>query len=185
MKKVLSLLNGIKIERQNIDFSSDENFVAIKGYACHFGEANLNHEIVGASSFDDFFEKLKNAGIMPGFNYMHTDTIIGGWDALTPDEIGLFAEGRLCKRSRFVTDELLPLMEAGFCNYLSTEGFVNWDDMIWNEDNDNYVATKFNLVRISIVDVPADIRQNELSLNAVALRRKLNNKPQHNKRKFY
>lgn len=183
MKKVLSLLNGIKIERTNIDFTSDENFVAIKGYACHFGEANLNHEIVGASSFDDFFEKLKNAGIMPGFNYMHTDTIIGGWDALTPDEIGLFAEGRLCK-TEFVRNELLPLMEAGFCNYLSTEGFVNWEDMIFNEDNDSYVATQFNLVRISIVDVPADIRQQELSLNAMALRRKMKNQT-HNKRKFY
>lgn len=181
----LWLMNGIKIERANIDTTSDEKFATIKGYACHFGVANENLEIVTADSFDNFFEKLAKAGIMPGFNFMHSpDTIIGGWDKLTPDATGLFAEGRLLKESAFVRNEVLPLMEAGFCNYLSTEGFVPWDAVDWNESDDTYTAKQFNLIRIALVDVPADLRQSELAVNAVTLERRKNLKNEPKRKSF-
>lgn len=146
---------------------NEDGTIPIKGYACHFGVANLNHEIVTKDSFDKGFEVMKRAGIMPTLNYMHTGEIIGVTDLLKPDDKGLWLEGRIVKTA-FVRDTLIPLMDAGTMNCLSTEGFVTrWTTQ---EDSDNYIADEFTLLRVSVVDIPADMSA-IFSRNAITLER--------------
>ena len=169
------ILNAVKINRSDVDYLSDEKVVAIKKtYACHFGGANENGEIVNADSFDDMFLKMQSNGMMPSLNYMHTDTIIGAWTDLVPNTVGLQATGYLAKGCWDVKERILPLMDAGVPFYLSTEGFVPYDAMSFN-DNGTYTARRFDLIRISLVDVPADFAQKELQrANAIELHRRMN-----------
>lgn len=167
------MLNAVKLNRESIDAMSDENVVAIKKtYACHFGTANENNEIVTKDSFDAMFKKMQGNGMMPSLNYMHTDTIIGAWTDLVPNSVGLQATGYLAKNNWDVRERILPLMDAGVPFYLSTEGFVPWDAMEWAKDGASYTCKQFDLIRISLVDVPADFQQKELErTNAIELHR--------------
>ena len=163
--------NGVKLERSNVDTKSSEDFIFVKGYACHFGKANLNGEIVTKDSFDAFFNVLKESSVMPSINFQHDPTeIIGGWDKLEPKDDGLWVEGRICKKVKRVQDTILPLMEAGMLNWLSTEGFVDLDSLEFNDDG-TYTVKDFMLCRISLVDVPADLNAT-VEHNAVTLERK-------------
>jgi len=170
------MLNALALSRENVDYEGDENVIKLKKtYACHFGKANMNGEIVTKDSFDAMFSAMKETegGIMPSMNWMHDpNCIIGTWTDLTPDDNGLMVEGFIAKKQWDVQNRILPLMEAGVPLYLSTEGFVDWNDMIWDEEAGVYTAKKFYLVRISLVDVPADFQQNAIITNALELHRR-------------
>lgn len=167
-------LNSVKLAKADVDAMSDERVVAIKQtYACHFGGANENGEIVTRDSFDEMFKKYKatDGGIMPSMNWQHDPScIIGTWTDLEPNTVGLRVNGYMAKGVWDVQNRILPLLDAGVGLYLSTEGWVPWDSMEWNDDG-TYKASRFDLLRISIVDIPADFRQREVVANAIALHR--------------
>lgn len=169
-------LNAIALAKENVDYKGDENVIKLnKTYACHFGKANMNGEIVTKDSFDDGFAAMKETGggIMPSINWQHDpNCIIGTWTDLTPDDTGLMVEGYIAKKQWDVQNRILPLIEAGVPLYLSTEGFVGWDDMIVDNETGIYTAKRFLLVRISLVDVPADFQQDAIITNAIELHRK-------------
>lgn len=175
------VFNAVRLERKNIDFDSDDKYVYVKGYACHFGEPNANGEIVTQDSFDNLFADMNKTGIMPAFNFMHRPIPVGVWDKIEPDETGLYVEGRLVKGSQFVRENVLPLLDAGACSYLSTEGYV-YDGYNVEGDAYTYVATDFRLIRISLVDVPADFKQSEVNANAISLTRKKKDEHKHNRK---
>ena len=163
-------LNAISLSREAI--VEEENVIRINPtYACHFGGANMNGEIVTKDSFDKMFKAMaeSDGAIMPSINWMHSDTIIGTWTDLTPDDKGLLVSGYLAK-TWDVENRIMPLVRAGIPLYLSTEGFVDLNGIEWMEDG-TYVAKAFDLVRISIVDIPADFQQSEVLRNAISLHR--------------
>lgn len=144
--------NGISL--QNVNSGADGD-ITFSGYGCHFNKINENGEVVDAKSFEKFFEKLKQNSIMPTLNYMHTSTIIGGWDSIEADDTGLLCHGRINKDVQFCKDTVIPLMLAGQLNYLSTEGFCSWDDV---EDVEGGIKlNNFLLTAISLVALPADL----------------------------
>jgi len=166
-------LNSVKLERKNFDVS-DEKIIKIDDvYACHFGKANMNGEIVTKDSFDAFFKKMKGTdGIMPSMNWMHSwDAIIGTWTDLVPNTVGLKVNGYIAKDTWAAKNYIIPLLEANVPLYLSTEGFVPWDSIELNDEDGTYIAKDFNLVRISIVDIPADFEQKNVVKNAIELHR--------------
>lgn len=168
-------LNAIALERGAFDFVSDEKIVAIKKtYACHFGGANENGEIVTKDSFDAMFGKMQQTagGIMPSMNWQHDpNCIIGTWTDLVPNTVGLQVTGYMAKGCWDVQNRILPLLDAGVPLYLSTEGWVPYGSMKFSADGDTYTAERFDLLRISIVDIPADFQQREVVANAIELHR--------------
>lgn len=146
-------LNSIKIDSP-IDFTT-EDVVRVEGYAAHFDKVNLNGEIVTKESFDTFLRTLSEGGMMPMFTYNHDcNAIIGGWDTIRTDDTGLWCEGHLNKNVKFVSDTIIPLMQSGDLNYLSTEGFTPWDKV--EETEEGFLLKDFCLTAISLVALPAD-----------------------------
>lgn len=144
-------LNGLGITK----VTNTENFVNIEGFAAHFEKANLNREIVNAESFNDFFE-LYNAGkLRPRLNYEHTEQLLGGIDSLEIKDNGLYMKAHLNKNVKMVSDTILPLIESNDINSFSTEGFIDWNDIVENEDG-SYFVKSFMLTGVSIVSCPAD-----------------------------
>lgn len=170
---LMMTLNSVKLERKNFDVS-DERIIKIEDvYACHFGTANMNGEIVTRDSFDKFFKQMKNTdGIMPSMNWMHSwDAIVGTWTDLVPNSVGLKVNGYIAKETWAAKNYIIPLIEANVPLYLSTEGFVPWESIEWNDAEGTYIAKDFNLIRISIVDIPADFEQKNVVKNAIELHR--------------
>lgn len=150
MRKKLSL-NALHIDSVNVT----DTGATVEGYAAHFNKVNGNGEIVDENSFTKFFEELKAGGLMPAFNWQHnSDRIIGGWDSITADAEGLKVVGHLNTESKFVRDEVLPLLKAGDVASLSTEGFSWFED--WEEREDGFYIKNFSLTAIALVALPAD-----------------------------
>ena len=169
MENRLHTLNGLRLNKETI--KEDGNLLKIEGYACHFGTANGNGEIVSESSFADFFKALEEGGQMPSFTFNHnSNALIGGWDSIVSDEKGLYVKGHINTDVAFVRDNLLPLIKGGDLNCLSTEGFVG--DCKRNDDG-TYHAGAFILTAISLVALPADFNAKTItSENALKLERK-------------
>lgn len=144
-------LNGLGFTK----VTNTDNFVNIEGYAAHFNQANLNREIVNADSFNDFFELYNNGKLKPRLNYEHTEQLLGGIDSLEIKDNGLYMTAHLNKGVKMVSDTLLPLIESGDLNSFSTEGYINWNDIVENEDG-SYFVKSFMLTGVSIVSCPAD-----------------------------
>lgn len=144
-------LNGLGITK----VTNTENFANIEGFAAHFGQANLNMEIVNAESFNDFFELYNSKKLVPRLNYEHTEQLLGGIDSLEIKENGLYMKAHLNRNVKMVADTILPLIESGDLNSFSTEGFINYNDIVEHEDGSYYVKS-FMLTGVSIVSCPAD-----------------------------
>ncbi len=144
-------INGLNIE----NVTNSDSSVTIEGYAAHFEKANLNREIVTADSFNDFFELWNNGKLRPRLNYEHTEQLLGGIDDLSVKENGLYMVAHLNKNVKIVSDTILPLIESGDLNSFSTEGYIDWNDIVENEDG-SYFVKSFMLTGVSIVSCPAD-----------------------------
>lgn len=171
------ILNALEIER--INSKTDDGLIPVEGYACHFGVANHNGEIVDEASFKNFFKEMEKGGMMPVFNYQHSDQIIGGWDKFVADSVGLKAYGHLNANVVEVRDNILPLVQAGDVAYLSTEGWCDWDSV--NEQGDNYYLANFKLLGVSLVSMPADFGAAIKIKNELELRRKKVAEPKYRK----
>lgn len=144
-------LNGLQIE----NVKDSEKTVEIEGFICHFNKANLNNEIVDKNSFNNFFSLYRNKQLRPRLNYEHTDQIIGGIDEIEQFDEGLYMRAHLAKNVAIVRDTILPLIETNDLTSCSTEGFVDFNDIIENNDGTYYVSN-FMLTGCSIVSCPAD-----------------------------
>lgn len=170
-------LNAIKIE--SVSKNDDDGMVRVSGYACHFGRANHNDEIVDEKSFERFFNDLGEGGLMPMFNFQHDDTkIIGGWDKVESREDGLWAEGHLNTKCEYVAKYILPLVECGDVTHLSTQGGCSWNDIDYREDGSYYIKN-FILTGISLVALPADFGARADIVNKIKIER--NKKTNDNK----
>lgn len=150
MKKELHILNALKVNA----IQQKEGHLTIEGYACHYGEANHNYEIVTAGSFTGFLAELAESGLKPAFTFNHdSGCIIGGWDELESDSTGLLVRGHINTNVAYVRDNLLPLIESGDLSHLSTEGWAMGE---WDERRQAYVCSEFMLTAISLVALPAD-----------------------------
>lgn len=173
----LVALNALSLERDGIKRSDDGKRTYITGYACHFNTPNHNKEVVTEDSFREFFADLENGGQMPIFNYQHGLDIIGGWDEIVSDENGLIVTGHLVNDVALVRDTILPLLNDGVLNSLSTEGFIDYNDIedVFDENGNwqYYTAHKFMLTGISLVGLPADFGATvDIQQNALLLQRK-------------
>lgn len=149
MKQTLTFnTNGFKS-------SEDSSNLIIEGYAAHFNVPNKNGEIVDANSFKYWLSELDKGEQTPVMNFNHNkDQIIGRWDMLSCDNTGLYAIGHINTDVAFCRDTIVPLVNNGDLNSLSTEGF---SDMSENELRDGAVYIKnFFLTAIAIVGLPAD-----------------------------
>lgn len=148
-KHILNAFRLNKVEKQ-------DHILNIEGYACHYDTRNHNYEIVTADSFTEFLNELSKDGLKPVFTYNHNcDIVIGGWDEFSSDKDGLFVKGHINTDVAYVRDNLLPLIEGGDLNHLSTEG---WADGYWDEKREAYVCESFMLTAISLVALPADFK---------------------------
>lgn len=135
----------------------DDNALHIEGYAAHYNRANLNREIVNASSFDAFFKLYNEGKLRPCLSYEHDNTlIIGAIDNLESKKDGLYMNAHLT-RSVPLCQTLIPNILAGNISSFSTEGMVlNGVDGIEYMDNGDYFVKDFMLTAVSVVNTPAD-----------------------------
>jgi len=150
MNKVF--FNSLKID--NVNTGPSDGLVMIEGYAAHFGKVNGNGEIVDEESFKSCLKMMKDGGQMPVFNYQHTPQIIGGWDEITTNTVGLYVKGHLNCNVADVRDNIFPLVQSGDVCHLSTEGWFDWDKCE-ERKNGLYIGEVF-LYGISLVSLPAD-----------------------------
>lgn len=159
-----TFFNALKLERINED--KDNGRVLIEGYACHFGKPNGNGEIVDEESFKDCLKLFKEGGQMPVFNYQHTDQIIGGWDEITTNTVGIYVKGHINTNVAYVRDNIMPLVKGGDVCHLSTEGWYEWNSM--EERESGYYVGKCFLYGISLVALPADFGAKAIIKNGLA-----------------
>ena len=165
--------NALKIE--SVNKTESDGRVIVEGYACHFNKPNGNYEIVDEKSFSECLKMLKDGGQMPVFNYQHTTQIIGGWDEIKADTVGLHVKGHLNTNVADVKNNILPLLEAGDVCHLSTEGWYDWED-IEERDEGCYLKKSF-LTGISLVALPADFEAKISMKNKLKERAKQKAKP--------
>lgn len=161
------LLTSQKIENSEVEGS----LVKISGYCCHFNRANCNGEIVDKDSFVKFFETLHSNGMMPAMNFNHIPTqVIGGWDKIEAKDEGLWVEGHINTDVAFSRDTVIPLLNSGDLQGLSTEGFTEWCDV--EEREDGWYLKNFNMLAIAVCSsIPADM-QAKFSVNSIAAEHK-------------
>lgn len=136
----------------------DKDFLIIEGTAAHFDVPNLNNEIVGKESFDKFFEMYSSNKIIPSLTYNHdSNNLIGGIDDVYIEKDTLMCLAHINKNIKFCADTLIPSILAGDTKSYSTEGFVNYDDIVEHEDG-TYYCKNFMLTAISVVNLPADYK---------------------------
>lgn len=171
MKEERHILNAIRLNA----VEKKDNILKVEGYAAHFDDRNHNYEIVTADCFTEFLDEMKKDGLKPMFTFNHdSNAIIGGWDEISTDDTGLLVRGHINTDVAFVRDNLLPLIEAGDLNHLSTEG---WADGEWDSKRDAFVCSKFMLTAISLVALPADFAAK------AEIRNKYENKPKQKQAK--
>lgn len=144
------ILNALRLER--VGERSQEGLIPIEGYICHFNKPNLNGEIYDEASFAWWLSELEKGGVMPALNYNHTDLIIGGWDRFESDSVGMKGYGHLNANSAQVRDNILPLVESGDVNRLSTEGWNDWNFI--EERGENLYMGRFTMTAVSLVGFP-------------------------------
>lgn len=136
----------------------DKNFLKIDGTAAHFGSPNLNGEIVDANSFSDFFDMYNGGKLNPALNYNHdSNMLIGGVDRVYIQDNTLCCSAHLNKNIAFCRDTLIPMIMSGDVKSYSTEGYVNYNDIVMRDDG-TYYASNFLLTAVAIVSTPADYR---------------------------
>ena len=146
-------LNDFKIE----NYADDSDFLKIQGYCCHYGNANLNDEIVDNTSFAAFFKLYNDKKLNPSFTYDHSDEVIGGIDSIVSKKDGLYLTARLNKKVKRCNEMIIPNIMAGDLNSLSTEGFpLNYTKSIVENEDGSYFVKDFILTAVSVVRTPAD-----------------------------
>ena len=164
MDNTILSLNAVRISKDNI--KEEGNLLHVEGYACHFNRTNENYEIVDEHSFEKFFTMLKQNDRMPYFNYNHeTGNIIGGWDSIVADEVGLLCKGHLNLDDSFVKDRIIPHLMNGDLNGLSTEGRYPISSV--EERESGLYIGEYQLTGISLVSLPADFQAGIDSYNSV------------------
>lgn len=151
---MIKILNSINLAN-TLEVPEDEK-IYIEGYAMHFNTVNMNGEMVRPGAFDEFFNLLKEKNNMPFFNAFHKqDLLIGAWTNIRQDENGLWVEGYLDLNIQYVRDNIAPLVRNGALSNLSTEGFVDYNDI--EDMGDHYIVNKMILTGISLVPIGADM----------------------------
>ena len=148
----LYITNTYNIEK----VENGEQFLNIEGYACHFGQMNLNEQVVDAHSFDLFFDLYKQNKITPRLNYEHSNTVIGGIDKLERTADGVYMTAHLNKEIPVVNDMIIPNILAGDIKSFSTEGLIKGGYNGIVELETGYYIKNFILTGVSVVSTPAD-----------------------------
>ena len=152
--------------KQNIFFDSqsllitnaveEDNLLRIEGTAAHFGEANLNNEIVDEKSFENFFLLYNNGKLKPALNFNHDPyALIGGIDDLFIRDNALWCSAHLNKDIAICRDTLIPMVMSGDIKSYSTEGWVGFNDIVEHDDG-TYYCKNFMLTGVAVVSLPAD-----------------------------
>lgn len=152
METTFKIYNNFVIENK----VEEDDFLRIEGFCAHFGRPNLNNEIVDETSFDEFFGMYGSGKLTPALNWNHTDQIIGGIDAISKKESGLYMTARINK-SVPVCGMIVPNVLKGDITGLSTEGFVKngWEGVVENGDG-SYFVKDFILTAVAVTPTPAD-----------------------------
>ena len=151
---------------QNIFFNSqnllitnaveEDNMLRIEGTAAHFGEANLNNEIVDEKSFDSFFLLYRDGKLTPVLNFNHDPyALIGGIDNIYTKDNALWCSAHLNKDIAICRDTLIPMVMSGDIKSYSTEGWVGFNDIVEHDDG-TYYCKNFMLTGVAVVSLPAD-----------------------------
>ena len=151
---------------QNIFFNSqnllitnaveEDNMLRIEGTAAHFGEANLNNEIVDEKSFDSFFLLYREGKLTPVLNFNHDPyALIGGIDNIYTKDNALWCSAHLNKDIAICRDTLIPMVMSGDIKSYSTEGWVGFNDIVEHDDG-TYYCKNFMLTGVAVVSLPAD-----------------------------
>lgn len=152
--------------KQNIFFNSqnllitnaveEDNMLRIEGTAAHFGEANLNNEIVDEKSFDSFFLLYREGKLTPVLNFNHDPyALIGGIDNIYTKDNALWCSAHLNKDIAICRDTLIPMVMSGDIKSYSTEGWVGFNDIVEHDDG-TYYCKNFMLTGVAVVSLPAD-----------------------------
>ena len=161
---MIKIHNSINLSN-TLDIPED-NKLYISGYAMHFNEVNHNGELVLPGAFDDFFKELKESKIMPLFDAFHKqDYLIGAWEEIKQDEKGLLVEGFLDLNIAEVANNVAPLVRNGALSGLSTEMWINYNDI--DQKDDYYIVKKAMLTGISLVPIPADFQARVVLKNSL------------------
>ena len=156
MEKKSYILGGMT--DAEFHYNSEAGRVDIAGIACHWDKENLNSQVVDKNSFSSFMKLYKDGKLTPTLNYEHNmEKRIGLIDSIDLQDDGMWIEAHINARIPYVSEWLLPLIEAGDLKGLSTEGFpLNGYESITELENGAIYVKDFILSAVAVTATPAD-----------------------------
>lgn len=157
--KPLEVRNQFLIEKIE---SEDKKPFIIGGYVRKFGKVNENGEQFSNDAYDEFIEKYyeKNSLHIP-VDVMHGGTILGVCGKVVLLEkvktVGVWCEIEISKNAIYFNN-ITGLINDGILQGLSDYGYATDYEYKYNNDGtfSHCIIKKQNLLRISIVDAPAE-----------------------------
>lgn len=139
------------------DDAGNEKGIEVKGYLTKFGEANFNGQNFDRKSYDqciqEYFEK--NELNIP-IDLMHVRDafhLAGVCKKFQKKSDGIEITAFIAKGVYFY-GLIKTLIDNGILQGFSNLGFIT--DYDWNRQTDELIVKAFQLISISLVDVPAD-----------------------------
>lgn len=159
-KKILQLKNNFLIEKVEKPKIESENFV-VAGYFKKWANQNLNLERYESTAYDEFIEEyfVKNK-LNVVVNLMHGqdfEDLAGKIVLMEKNTVGIWVEVEISKHAINYAN-ILGMIEEGILQGFSDEGYSTDYDVKFDSDGNfsHYVIKKANLLRVSLVDTPAE-----------------------------
>ena len=133
---------------------SDDGAMTVKGYASRFGEIDAGADSIERGAYAAGLMKMAEQGQRVKMLWQHDPSqVIGVWDEVAEDEIGLGVSGRLLKGVR-LADEAAILVKAGAMDGLSIGYSVRSADRTTVDDQPVRVLKELDLWEVSLVTFP-------------------------------
>ena len=132
--------------------SASEDGNNIEAYLTTWGNVDKTGDIIVREALEGYVAAFHQGGVMLRMLYQHNrDSIIGTWNELVMDEVGLLAKGEIFTDTSLGNDTRV-LLRRGVLDSVSI-GFKS-NDYEYNDDGTRTFKS-IELVEASVVDVPA------------------------------
>lgn len=134
------------------EFKFDEKAGVISGYASTFNGVDSYGDTIAPGAFAETLEKRERPVRM---RWNHFGPVIGKWTELRENQRGLFVKGELTP-GHSVANDVKASLSHGAIDGLSIGFYPKEYEM--DEDNKRRTIKSVDLVEVSVVEEPADLR---------------------------
>jgi hypothetical protein len=137
---------------------------ATKGIVTGYGSQFMNVDSYGDRVFPEAFDKtLQNRSRPVRMRWNHHGAVIGKWDAITPDDAGLYMEGSLTPGHSVAEDTKASILH-GAIDGMSI-GYI--EKRVEKNDFGGVDIYELDLIEVSIVEEPANLGASITAIKAI------------------